>query len=260
MLVEIDFNPYRFDICASVLFKKWSKNKNKVFVLRAKSNIKDVRNTYENFFDVIGSPLELGEDVRLGDRSGQRNGSIWFEVRNDKNFKDAYRHSQNAQPLHTDGSYIPDYPTTIMACERNEVEGGETTFIDSDDIYDVLQHENINLLKSLEKLNIKHERSGDSRIEKILKKDENSNSILVNWNYYCLSKNLNSNEKFIADQFQSFLINSREIKRRTINVSLQRGDSVLWKDSYCLHGRNSFVAKNDSDRFLLKCAIQINKN
>ena len=76
MLVEKDFNPYRFDICASVLFDKWSKNKNKVLVLRAKSYIKDVRNTYENFFDVIGLPLELGEDVRLGDRSGQRDGSI----------------------------------------------------------------------------------------------------------------------------------------------------------------------------------------
>ena len=260
MIKEINLNSSQLKETASSFFNHWPKKENKVFVFRSKTELKDVKSTYESFFEELGSTLELGEDASKGNRSNQRDGSIWFEVRNDKNFTDAYRHSQNAQPLHTDGSYIPGYPTTIMACEKNDVEDGETTFIDSIDIYNALLSEKPKILEKLESFEIKHERSGDKRLEKIIQKNPKTNDVLINWNYFCLSKDLKQDQRQSCDEFHDFLLTSPKIKRDTIEVSLQRGDSVLWKDSHCLHGRKSFTAQNDSDRFLLKCAIQINKN
>ena len=48
-----------------------------------------------------------------------------MDVRYDSNIKDAYRHSSNPQPLHTDGSYNPDFPNaTLMCCISNSASGG----------------------------------------------------------------------------------------------------------------------------------------
>src|SRR3546814_11115164 len=80
-------------------------------------------------------PVAGVEDEILGSRDQQRTGEIWMEVRYDPQHPDAYRHSANAQPLHTDGSYIPSFPNaTLMACVANAGAGGETTFIDADDL------------------------------------------------------------------------------------------------------------------------------
>ena len=47
------------------------------------------------------------------------------------------------------------------------------------------------------------------------------------------------------------------IKEKTIAVKLLPGDAVTWKDNFVLHGRNSFVANNESERFIWKCSIDI---
>jgi hypothetical protein len=58
-------------------------------------------------------------------------------------------------------------------------------------------------------------------------------------------------------EFQEFLLNSSSIQQATLGVKLSPGDSVFWRDNYCLHGRNSFVANEESERFIWKCAIDI---
>ena len=66
---------------------------------------------------------------------------------------------------------------------------------------------------------------------------------------------ITNSQRTLADKFQEFLLKNDKIKKNIINVKLESGDAVLWKDDYCLHGRNSFIADNSSDRFLWKCAM-----
>ena len=84
----------------------WSIDENKVFYLNSNESPENVRNFYESVGKKIGKLHHLAEDVSQGDRDNQRTNEIWMEVRYDSKFPDAYRHSSNPQPLHTDGSYI----------------------------------------------------------------------------------------------------------------------------------------------------------
>src|SRR3546814_17246137 len=85
------------------------------------------------------------------------------------------RHSAKAQPLHTDGSYMPSFPNaTLMACVANAGEGGETTFIDADDLVACLEQEAPDLLDELESRTMPHARSGDRREEKVIERSGDS--------------------------------------------------------------------------------------
>ena len=58
------------------------------------------------------------------------------------------------------------------------------------------------------------------------------------------------------DEFHQFLLDSDGIRDATVPVKMMPGDAVLWRDDEVLHGRNSFSAKETSERFLWKCAIE----
>jgi alpha-ketoglutarate-dependent taurine dioxygenase len=238
------------------LKKAWSNPANKVFVLKADQPIDNVQEYYEGIFKFIGRPCPIAEDVNLGSRDTQRSGKIWFEVRYDPKHPDAYRHSANAQPLHTDGSYISDFPTsTLLACVANAGEGGETTFIDSKILLSIMQKEKPNLLDFLLNNKVKHTRSGDTRLDEIIRIE--GVDVFVNYNYYCVDKTNNKEIIDAIEEFQDYLLSSSSIKESTIGVKLTPGDGVFWRDNYCLHGRNSFIANHESERFIWKCAIDI---
>ena len=85
---------------------------------------------------------------------------------------------------------------------------------------------------------------------------ENSNNIWnINWNYYCISKNLTKSENEAKEQFQNFLLENSKIKESLLQIKMNKGDAIIWKDNEVLHGRNSFIAKKNSDRFIWKCAV-----
>ena len=93
----------------------WKIEDNKVFHLISNTPKDDIRNFYEKIGNMVGKYKLLAEDVNLGDRSSQQANKIWMDVRYDSNINDAYRHSSNPQPLHTDGSYNSNFPNaTIM--------------------------------------------------------------------------------------------------------------------------------------------------
>jgi alpha-ketoglutarate-dependent taurine dioxygenase len=256
MIQEITFEVDNFEACKSELHRHWANRDVKVFVLKANKRPNNIKSFYESIFKHLGTPVPLAEDVKLGDRGSQRTGEIWFEVRYDPKHPDAYRHSSNAQPLHTDGSYIPNFPSsTLLACEANAGSGGETTFIDSKDLVEILEIENPELLTFLLNTKVPHARSGDYRVDPIIRKE--NDDYFVNYNYYCISKNIDSLVQDKVNEFQEFLLNSERIKNATIGVKLKPGDGVFWRDNYCLHGRNSFVANQESERFIWKCAIDI---
>ena len=103
MKKTITFEVGNFQGSIEKLKEAWSDPANKVFVLKADQPIENVQKFYEGVFEFLGTPCPIAEDVNLGSRDSQRSGKIWFEVRYDPRHPDAYRHSANAQPLHTDG-------------------------------------------------------------------------------------------------------------------------------------------------------------
>lgn len=256
MLWETRFDPAAPDGAFAALVDAWKAPENRVFVLRADGPVSDTKAFYDAALGKLGTSYALAEDVTVGDRDHQRSGEIWMEVRYDPNHPDAYRHSPNAQPLHTDGSYIPNFPNaTLMCCVASAGEGGETTFIDAKDVIDCLAAADPALLERLTTQPIRHARSGDERTEYII--DTRSNPPLVNWNYYCLAKDLDEDDRAAGEAFFAFLQTDPGIKAKTKAVKLMPGDAVTWKDREILHGRNGFVANQVSERFLWKCAIDI---
>lgn len=256
MLVEIKFSVDHVQKLSDDIKGVWNKKEAKVFVLKPNKVPLNVRDFYEKLFPYLGTPAALAEDVNMGDRDHQRTGGVWTEVRYDSKYQNAYRHSANAQPLHTEGSYIPNYPNaTLLVCVTNTEKGGETTFIDSIDVLACLKRENPELLSQLLGKNMLYTRSGDFRNDAVIRLE--NDDVFVNWNYYCVDKNISPELKKIVEEYQNFLLNSSGIKSRTIEVKLQPGDAVFWKDNYVLHGRNSFIANQESERFIWKCAIDI---
>ncbi len=250
-------NKLNTDITGSIL-KAWALDENKVFHLKSNTQKDYVREFYEKIGNEIGQYKMLAEDVKLGDRGNQKADKIWMDVRYDSNIDNAYRHSSNPQPLHTDGSYNPNFPNaTLMCCVSNSVIGGETIFLELKKLVEVLKADDSELLELLFNEEVVHERTGYTNKKKILY-IENGN-YKINFNYFCISKeNSKKNLKFI-EKFFHFLNKSEKIKNIIKPIKLNAGDAVFWKDSEVLHGRNGFKPKKDSDRFLWKAAIKIGK-
>jgi alpha-ketoglutarate-dependent taurine dioxygenase len=216
----------------------------------------DLRDFYWTFFELIGSPLPFAEDAAVGDRNAQRTGGYWFEVRYDPSVPDAYRHSANAQPLHTDLSYIPVRGGTgFLGCVAMPDEGGATTFVDADDVIAALREDDPDLLHELERTSLPHARSGDRRVENVIRYE--GGKPLLNWNYYCVDPEVGADGQDLRERFFEFLTKSRSIADRTIRVKLSPGEAVLWKDEQVLHGRDSFNADAPSERFLWKSQLLI---
>lgn len=238
------------------LIDSWKLEEKKVFHL--KNNIKKnkILSFYENLGNIVGSFKKLAEDVKIGDRSSQQANKIWTEVRYDSKFKNAYRHSSNPQPLHTDGSYIPNFPNaSIMCCISNTASGGETIFLELKKLVKILLEEEPELLEFLFTKDIIHERSGLTTKRKILTIE--NKKLKINFNYYCVSKKNSKSSLEKIEKFFTFINSSKKIKKNIFLIKLKVGEAVFWKDSEILHGRNGFVPKKNSDRFLWKAAINI---
>jgi alpha-ketoglutarate-dependent taurine dioxygenase len=61
----------------------------------------------------------------------------------------------------------------------------------------------------------------------------------------------------LADRFFDYLATSPLVRSHIQAVKLAPGDAVTWKDRRVLHGRNGFLATQESERFLWKCAIDV---
>jgi alpha-ketoglutarate-dependent taurine dioxygenase len=216
----------------------------------------DVRATYDALLPHVGTPHFLAEDVRLGARDAQRSGELWMEVRYDPAFPDTFRHSPNAQPLHTDGSYIPTYPNaTLMCCVANAESGGETVFITAESLMAAVRDEAPQLLDALETIRVPHTRSGDRRVETVFRRE--ADGIHLNWNYYCVSLEAPPRVLALRERWFAYLRESPRVRAALMAVKLRPGDAVVWKDERVLHGRHAFAASRASERFMWKCAVDI---
>jgi alpha-ketoglutarate-dependent taurine dioxygenase len=256
MIQQFNINQNFNNKTAISIVNSWMDDGNKIFHLISDSKKNEVRDFYERVGNTFGKYHMLAEDVQLGGRSNQKSNKIWMDVRYDSSINDAYRHSSNPQPLHTDGSYNPNFPNaTIMCCVSNSASGGETIFLELNKLVEILKQDDSELLKFLFEKEIIHERSGYINKKKILYLEDKK--LKINFNYFCVSKK-NSEECLInVNKFFNFINTSKKIKKNMLAVKLEEGEAVFWKDSEILHGRNSFLPKKDSDRFLWKAAIEI---
>jgi alpha-ketoglutarate-dependent taurine dioxygenase len=255
MLSTVTIDPRDRSDSAATILDAWARCK--VLHIRVPGLAPDeVRDFYEQLLPRIGTPSLYAEDVRVGDRNAQRTGGLWTEVRYDPGFTNAYRHSANAQPLHTDGSYGPSYPNaTLMCCVRNAGEGGETIFVSASDVEAALEQEAPDLLKQLKTVPIPHERSGDRRVLPFIRRV--GDEARVNWNYYCVAANAPAEALALREPLFAWLRDSPAVARAIVPVKLATGDAVTWKDDTVLHGRNAFRANVSSERFLWKCAVDV---
>ncbi|TWT65051.1 TauD/TfdA family dioxygenase [Allorhodopirellula solitaria] len=215
----------------------------------------DLRAFYDVFTDNIGVAQNIGEDFTKG---GAQTGEKWLEIRYDADIPDvsAYRHSKNAQPLHTDESYIPD-PADIMVfySVNKALKGGATTFVDGPVLVKYLQENASELLERLTTAPVTYRKSEQARTEKIIDIKPDG-SIHFNFNYYCIDKNETEPNKTLNQNFfdflQSYVAHSHMIEKVTLNP----GEAVLWWDELVLHGRTSYEVEKTDDRFIWKTGFK----
>lgn len=226
----------------------------------------DLRDYYWKVLTGFGYPVPMAEDVSLGDRNRQRTGSYWTAVRYEPGIEDAYRHSPNAQPLHTDGSYCSGtgldhdlapgaVPFGFLGCVSMSDDGGATTFVDGVDVIEALREEDPELLARVESVEVPHARSGDRRVHTIIRYEDGVPK--TNWNYYCVDQEASDEVKRLREDFFRFVNNSPAIKRAIQSVKLGEGDAVIWRDEETLHGREAFNPKAPAERFLWKTAMMV---
>lgn len=238
----------------------------KVIHIRGVKPDGDLRDFYWRMFERVGKPMALAEDATLGARDQQRTGSYWMEVRYDPAVPDAYRHSANAQPLHTDGSYTSPESVGLersdravgygfLGCVAMPANGGATTFIDAEDLVAVMEEEAPELLARLEATDMPHARSGDRKVARTI--DLSGELPMVNWNYYCVDPEAGDEVQALREDYHRFLQTSPGVARHITPVKMQPGDAVIWKDDYVLHGRESFDPEGTSARFLWKTSFLV---
>jgi hypothetical protein len=137
------------------------------------------------------------------------------------------------------------------------VTGGETIFLKLEKIVEILEQDDPELLEFIFTEEILHERSGYINKKKILYIEDKK--LKINFNYFCVSKKNSRKSIKNIEKFFNFINTSEKIKKNIFPVKLDEGEAVFWKDSEILHGRNGFIPKKNSDRFLWKAAIEIGR-
>jgi alpha-ketoglutarate-dependent taurine dioxygenase len=205
--------------------------------------------------DILEAPglerVAVDEDAS----TGKALDNLWSNVEFDPERQNRFRYSRSAQPLHTDGSYVPDSPSLVlMFCERPAAVGGATLFLDAEDLIELLAEERESLLAGLSQIPMAFRKGSREVRSPVIAHD--SNGFLLRWNYYALDQDLDARARAVAEEFQAFIL---DIMRRSIPsaVRLERGDAVVFHDYRLLHGRQSFEARLAGERLLWKSGLQI---
>jgi alpha-ketoglutarate-dependent taurine dioxygenase len=195
--------------------------------------------------------IPVDEDAR----SGKALDNLWSNVEFDPERQSRFRYSRSAQPLHTDGSYVPESPLlVVMFCERAAPEGGATLFLDGEYLIRLLAEERAPLLAALREVPMVFCK-GDREVRStVIARDPHGP--LLRWNYYALSQQLDGSTRAVADEFQAFVL---DVTRRSIPLALrlERGDAVVFHDYRLLHGREGFAARVAGERLLWKSGLTL---
>lgn len=207
---------------------------------------------WDEVSEQIGDCLLLSEDPT----TGQRLGNKWLEIRYDPTIPNAYRHSKNAQPLHTDGSYVSFSPyISFFYCINQAAKGGATVFFDSEELVALLKEEDPQLLQDLCQTSIRFAKDQDFQHRPIIDFDDRGTTL--NWNYYCIDPNESEFAKELVERFHNFLQTKVVGEDRTYPIKLNPGEAVFFHDDRLIHGRKAFEPTKPSERFFWKSALKL---
>ncbi len=212
----------------------------------------ELRARYDALVEAVGRPIEIGEDYATG---GAPTGNRWSEIRYDADIPDmvAFRHSKNAQPLHTDESYVSsEIGVMLFYCVNAAPRGGETVFVDGPDLVEHLRATDPSLLDDLLGTDVVYQKAGDAKRCPIIRLEHDGPHL--NFNYFCIDPDQERAAVDLNARFHHYL--EHILPRELVHpVGLRRGDSVGWRDHLVLHGRNAFEATRSGDRFIWKTGI-----
>lgn len=209
----------------------------------------DPRAYWNEVTDNMGRAHDLAE---LPD--GTKTGEKWMEIRFDPSIPNAYRHSKNAQPMHTDGSYISDAPAILcFYCVAQAPTGGATVFISGPELVATLREKAPNLLERLMTTPVRFSKAHDAKRRPIIQEPA-PGEVVLTWNYHCVDDPPNAE---LAEAFHEFLTEHVVKPERVHGVRLQPGDALFWWDERSLHGRRAFQATQANERFFWKTGIHL---
>ena len=225
----------------------------KVVVASGLDPTQEQRPFWDEVTELMGQCLLIGERV-----SGEKTGEKWLEIRYDPEIPNAYRHTNNPQPMHTDGSYITDAAdVTFFYCVKQAPGGGATTFIDSVELLDLLEREDPALLRELQATPVTFSKAKDAKTRPIVGRDELGP--VLTWNYHCVDPASSEEVKALAERFHAFLNRHVVAARRVQGVVLQPGEAIFFHDERLLHGRDAFTAPERNARFLWKAGFKFRR-
>lgn len=218
----------------------------------------DLRTFYDTFVEMLGTPADIGEDYAA---DGAPNGQRWAEIRYDADIPDmaAFRHSKNAQPFHTDESYVSSYAGIMLFyCDFAAPSGGETIFIDGRALVAQLRQDNPELLERLLTTDVVYRKAADFKRRPIIVLEADGRPNL-NFNYFCADQSQAPDGLVLNEDFHQYL--QHDLPNELVySISLQPGESAAWRDEYVLHGRNAFEATKTNDRLIWKTGVTLTNN
>lgn len=213
----------------------------------------DLRSYYDALVEGIGTPVAIAEDY---ERGGSPTGQRWSEIRYDTEIPDmaAFRYSKNAQPFHTDESYVSSTAGVMFFyCVNAAPSGGETNFVSGRALVDELRSSRPELLERLLTIDVRYQKADDFKQRPIVSIADNGD-VDLNFNFYCAAADQSAEALKLNQEFFDYLQN--DIPSEIVfPVSLRPGDAVSWRDDRVIHGRNAFSATQTGDRFIWKAGL-----
>lgn len=223
---------------------------NKICVIDADTTDSvEIEKAYSHFIQKLGYVIKANENLV----SGVVTQNQWTDITFDPTKNNTYRHSNTAQPLHTDYGYFAVEIDTIFIIGIEQAEkGGETQFITGDKVANYLKEKNeelfhfcLNQPLQMGRGNEPYSQNEDTILSQI------DGEYKLNWNFYRI-KETNPEEvktqcKKVFELFKELQSNHSLME----NITLQPGQAVFFKDRYVLHGRKGFTG----NRKLLKGGI-----
>jgi hypothetical protein len=176
--------------------------------------------------------------------------AVWNDIRFDPKFATTYRHSNTAQPLHTDGAYNATPPNIgFFFCQAQARAGGRTLFLDGDYLCDVLEREEPEMYSDLRNVPVSYAKGNSpGQVAPIIGWD--SFGPVINWNYYRITPGQGEKVQSLRQAFFDFL-DKRFIQTGDIApLHLAAGDCMAFHDLRCVHGRESYTAEFAGERCL----------
>lgn len=172
-----------------------------------------------------------------------------------QNNNQSYKHSNTAQPFHTDYGYFPvELDVSFFYCTQQANYGGATLFVDGNNVIELLKTHQPLLLKYFSENKVYFGRGNEAHSNHVdvVFNVKNPNLPKLNWNFFRLKESENTaetltNAKMLFDFFHNYIFLAGEY----LPLKLQPGEAVFFNDRTILHARHSFLG----NRKLMKGAL-----